>query len=528
MSEKSNTPRLADVIAEYNESRCCADKGALCHAPENSLYFGRDGMVSACCYSRSASVGSYPAQTIAEIWNSTQAESMRSALRQNKLPKGCELCADKLLARNFTQLVAQSYDALALPACPDTAIKRITNRLFPKNVQRWPSQMEFELSNKCNLQCAMCSGFFSSTIRAIREKLPPLPEIYDDAFVEQLRPFLPHLKRAKFLGGEPFLIDVYYKIWDLLIELNPNCEVSITTNGTVFNKRVGQILERLNGQVIVSFDSIRKETYEKIRVNAKMERTLENFDALMQVNKGKGKSLCIAVCPMVSNWQEIPDLVRFANARGINIVFNIVVFPFEHSLQSLPRATQKEIAEYFRLACGAPDIEIESLNHQALLDLSNQIDHWSQPPSAQSPLQRRCLKWLQEYLQPSGMDREVDWENYWFKAVLSDLAHSSENLTAMESVPDEDVKIAIKHYLRAIFRIGNQLKNEGLLVNVHYSEANLLAVQRFIDEQVGIDSAQRMLREFRRFSTMLLEIYGTRSAEQVIQLNKETFGLALK
>jgi len=449
-------------------------------------------------------------------------------MRQNKHPEGCELCADKLRAHNFTQLVSQTYDDLARPPRPNTTLNRSKDRILPKNGQRWPQQMEFELSNKCNLQCAMCSGFFSSTIRAVREKLPPLPEIYDDAFVEQLRPFLPHLKRAKFLGGEPFLIDVYYKIWDLLIELNPACEVSITTNGTVFNKRVGQILERLNCRVIVSLDSIRKETYEKIRVNAKMERTLENFDANMHVNKGKGKSLCIAVCPMVSNWQEIPDLVRFANARGITIYFNIVVFPFEHSLQSLPRATQKEIAEYFRSACGTPALEIESLNHRALLDLRSQIDHWSQPPSSQSPLQRRCLKWLQEYPQPSGMDGEVDWEDYWFKAVLSDLATSSENPAAMESVPDEDVEMAIKHYLRGIFRIGNQLKAEGLLDDMLFSEANLLEVQKFIDEQVGTVTAQRMLREFRRFSTMLLEIYGTRSDEQVIQLNKETFGVGLK
>lgn len=380
------TPHFASIIAEYNAVRRCTDKGTLCHAPESSMYFGRDGTVSACCYSRSAPLGSYPAQTITEIWEGAQANGMRAALRKSILPAGCELCADKLLARNFSQLIAPTFDALARPPASDTVLARINHRLFPRKAQRWPLRMEFELSNKCNLACAMCSGFFSSTIRATREKLPALPEVYDDAFVEQLRPFLPHLWQAKFLGGEPFLIDVYYKIWDVLMDVNPACDISITTNGTVFNKTVKRVLERLNCQVIISLDSVHQPTYEQIRVNAKMERTLENVDAIMEINRRKNKPLVIAVCPMASNWREIPDLVQFANARGAGVFFNMVVFPLEHSLQALPRETKKEIAEYFRSACGAPTNALARDNYGALLDLSRQVDHWSHPPLGSEPL----------------------------------------------------------------------------------------------------------------------------------------------
>jgi hypothetical protein len=41
-----------------------------------------------------------------------------------------------------------------------------------------------------------------------------------------------------FLGGEPFLI-----------ELNPDCNVSITTNGTVFTEKVKRVLQKLNCQI---------------------------------------------------------------------------------------------------------------------------------------------------------------------------------------------------------------------------------------------------------------------------------------
>ena len=373
----------------------------------------------------------------------------------------------------------------------------------------------------------MCSGFFSSTIRATREKLPPLPEIYDDSFVNQLRPFLPHLRRAKFLGGEPFLIDVYYKIWDLLIELNPTCEVFITTNGTVLNKTVERILERLNCQVIISLDSINKSTYEQIRINAKMEKTLENVDALMRINKVKNKSLCIAICPMTSNWQEIPDLVRFANNRGIKLVFNIVVFPFEQSLQSLPQAKIREIAQYYRSACGSPSDVVESANYRALLDLSNQLEHWSRPTSAHGPMQMRCLQWLEDCQSASPTNEHIDLANHWLQKALSDLARP-ERFTETDPVSDGDAKAAIKHYLHGIWRIGRQLQEEGLIANVLYSDENLLALETFMDLEVNTASAQRMLKEFRRFAPMLLEICGTRSGEQVIQLNRETFGLGGK
>jgi MoaA/NifB/PqqE/SkfB family radical SAM enzyme len=78
----------------------------------------------------------------------------------------------------------------------------------------YPRVMEFELSNECNLECVMCNGYFSSSIRKNREKLPASVSPYNDQFVDELDQFIPHLTDAKFLGGEPFMIDIYLKIWE--------------------------------------------------------------------------------------------------------------------------------------------------------------------------------------------------------------------------------------------------------------------------------------------------------------------------
>ncbi len=102
----------------------------------------------------------------------------------------------------------------------------------------------------------------SLRLRKYRDSLP----------VDQLEEFIPHLKEAKFLGGEPFLIDIYYKIWDKIIELNPSVKITITTNGTVFNKRVQEILEKLDCNIIMSIDAFNKTTYESIRIQGDYEK----------------------------------------------------------------------------------------------------------------------------------------------------------------------------------------------------------------------------------------------------------------
>src|ERR1700733_1516575 len=192
----------SEVVAGYNDVRTCRDKRSLCHAPGYSIYFGRDGLVSACCYSRRNALWRYPDQSIAEIWFGDKRKELRGQMRRNILPAGCEICADQLRACNFKGLLAAQFDSLASKATFATQLKSLVQR--PAD---YPSRMEFELSNKCNLECSMCNGFFSSSIRSNREGLPALPQVYDAQFVNQLRPFVPHLTDAKFLGGEPFLVD---------------------------------------------------------------------------------------------------------------------------------------------------------------------------------------------------------------------------------------------------------------------------------------------------------------------------------
>jgi MoaA/NifB/PqqE/SkfB family radical SAM enzyme len=151
----------------------------------------------------------------------------------------------------------------------------------------------------------MCNGNTSSSIRQNRDKLPPLPTPYDDAFVEQLKEFIPHLKEAKFFGGEPFLIHSYFQIWDVMMELNPAISIFVITNGTVLTEKVKELLHKGNFEMAVSIDSIRKERYEYIRKNANYESVMQNLDYFNDYIKSKGKTMSLSFTTQRENWGRI-------------------------------------------------------------------------------------------------------------------------------------------------------------------------------------------------------------------------------
>lgn len=319
------------LIEKYNKTRpFAADK--FCYAPFTSLYFGHEGKVTACCENREHLLGVYPQNSIAEIWNGTAAQQLRQYISEQNLWHGCKGCDFDLRSENFRGIKTHIFD---IP------------RMHQKN-RNYPSMLEFEMENTCNLECVMCTGIFSSSIRKNRELLPPIPSPYDDAFVQQLAEFLPHLSHANFFGGEPFLVEIYYSIWEKMAQLNPGMQIWITTNGTILNQRVKDLLQRLRFNLTVSIDSLQKEVYEKIRVNAQFERVMENLKYFLQYSKSHGTGFTLNVCPTPLNWEGLAEIIQWGNTHGVLVNIIPVRNPEPASLRSLPAAQLKSIADYYQ------------------------------------------------------------------------------------------------------------------------------------------------------------------------------------
>ncbi len=353
-------PISKDILSEYNKSRPLGPQKMLCYSPFRSIYFGHHGKVVSCCYNRTHILGEYPKQSIKEIWLGEEADKLRNYIKHNDLSLGCAGCKQQLVAGNFDAVKAKQYD----------------ERKHNKN--GFPSVMEFELSNTCNLECEMCSGDFSSLIRAKRENLPPLESPYDDRFVEQLEEFLPYLEEVKFYGGEPFLIEIYYKIWERIMAVNPAIRISVQTNATVLNNRVKRILEGTNFHLNVSFDSLQKETYEKIRKNAEYERTFENLKWFREYCRERDTFFGVSVCAMRQNWRELPDFIIFCNELNVPVYFHTVFYPEHTAIRTMNSAELEEIIKYLSGFSFPANTVVEKKNEIHYAGVLNQIKDWYQ------------------------------------------------------------------------------------------------------------------------------------------------------
>jgi MoaA/NifB/PqqE/SkfB family radical SAM enzyme len=170
---------------------------------------------------------------------------------------------------------------------------------------------------------------------------------YREAFINDLYNYIPHLKELICIGGEPFLINYYYDIWEEIIRVNPSCRISVVTNGTILNDKIKELLDRGNFNINLSFESIVKETYEKIRVNANFDTVISNMNYFGQILKSQGKTLQIPACALKDNCKEIPDLVRFCNEKSYHLSILTTHRDIDDAAWSLSSYQLKELKDYY-------------------------------------------------------------------------------------------------------------------------------------------------------------------------------------
>jgi len=348
-----------DQLEAYNLQRPLGKQPIFCYAPFKSLYFGLEGKVYACCSNQKHVLGNYPEQSIKEIWKGREADRLREHIKNNDLSLGCHVCLRDFERKNYNYINSSRYDELPLH-------------------EDYPTKIEFQISNTCNLECVMCSGELSSSIRKNRDGLPAIHSPYDGNFADQLEEFIPYLTETIFSGGEPFLIKTNFEIWDRMISINPKCNITVQTNGTILNDRIKDLLDKGNFSLCISMDSIEKEKYEQIRVNAKFDQVMENIDYFTNYCKKNDAFLGFSICPMRNNWREIPRYIEFCNERNAAFYFCTVWFPIENGLWSLSSEDLKEVRDYLAEFQFSTQTDLEKRNETSYKDLLFMVETWYQ------------------------------------------------------------------------------------------------------------------------------------------------------
>lgn len=378
----------------YNHNRTKTERSALCHAPAGTVLFTPTGNAQPCHYNRGFTYGKYPEQSIKTIFESEQRTRLFNELKNYRFPDSCYTCRLAWENKQAYNIGAKKYDNLS-------------------NVTTFPELLELQINNQCPLECIMCSGEYSSSIRKNRENKTPIYSPYDLKFVEQLLPYLPNLKRINFTGGEPLLISLYYNIMEQVIKHKPSIEMNLSTNASVLPRKFLNLLPHGNFSFTVSIDSMNKTMYETIRKNAKFENTLNNIETLQDYCTKYNKKISIKACILTLNYNDIIPLLNHWNNKNIEVYLKPVWFPPHLSLKHAGKEELKHIISSYEQYTPLTNTDIQSNNKKMWLDVIQELKAWYQLPeqignniTQTNMLEKMLLNKIQSHLSQNSIEAE--------------------------------------------------------------------------------------------------------------------------
>jgi MoaA/NifB/PqqE/SkfB family radical SAM enzyme len=174
-----------------------------------------------------------------------------------------------------------------------------------------PIEITLETTAKCNLYCPMCPRH-SYTFDNENMDLDLYRKIIADCreYVEFVWPY----------GiGEPLLHPAIFEM--IRITREAGIRTGLSTNATLMDsERANRLLDSGLDYVILAFDGASKETYEKYRVGATFERTLENNLAFLEKKRARGSKIHVVVQMVVlkDNVKEIPEYRKLWSIPGVD------------------------------------------------------------------------------------------------------------------------------------------------------------------------------------------------------------------
>jgi pyrroloquinoline quinone biosynthesis protein E len=168
-----------------------------------------------------------------------------------------------------------------------------------------------------------------------------------DMIAEQLFPHLIEIHPTNI--GEPLMSEWFEYLCDKAVEYG--VLLDITTNGMLLNEsKIYKILHNLL-DIKISFDGIKKETFEKIRKGSNYDTVVKNIDNLLKIrNKEKAAGTVTLQMTLFNfNYTELPEVIKLAHGKGIDGVKAYHVFSHSDETDKLSLFNNLEQFEEIRI-----------------------------------------------------------------------------------------------------------------------------------------------------------------------------------
>ena len=195
----------------------------------------------------------------------------------------------------------------------DTAVNHIKTE--------FPLHLDIEVTSYCNLACPMCPRTHRVQLGQWQNKMMKLTtfkKIIDEGVKKGLRAINLNNFGESFYNKNLVQMIEYAKSKGVL-------DIMLHTNGTVMNEELAeQIIKSGLDRIIFSLDSITKEIYEKIRINAKFEDTVEKVKIFYRIREklyAYKPVIRISMVRMKENDHEAKDFENFWGSYADEITY---------------------------------------------------------------------------------------------------------------------------------------------------------------------------------------------------------------
>lgn len=173
--------------------------------------------------------------------------------------------------------------------------------------------LRISVTDRCDLRCVYC---MSEAMQFVpRSQLLTLEELYrvGKSFVDM------GVGKIRITGGEPLTRRGVMQLFESLGGLDGLRELTLTTNGTLLARHAQALKAAGVSRINISLDTLRADRFRAITRTGDIRRTLAGIDAALEAGFQRVK--INAVILKNRNHDEIPQLVAFAERRGMDISF---------------------------------------------------------------------------------------------------------------------------------------------------------------------------------------------------------------
>jgi len=173
--------------------------------------------------------------------------------------------------------------------------------------------IRISVTDRCDFRCQYCMSedmqFLSHGQILTLEEIYTIAKAYVDLGI----------KRIRLTGGEPLVRKNLIRLIRQLGQLSSLEDLTLTTNGSQLSRHAAELKAAGVTRVNISLDTLDAKRFTEITRIGKFERTMHGIEAAIEQDFDRVKINSVIL--KGRNHHEVPELLRFAIERGIDISF---------------------------------------------------------------------------------------------------------------------------------------------------------------------------------------------------------------